>query len=82
MRKRHAESPQRDLIHRRVVDVVCAVQSYDRAESSPGAEGASAKRGYARGSGACVDLLRAGEGEVGLNAVAEGDDGDLVGGCC
>lgn len=77
MRKRKAESPQRDLVHGRVVNVVCAVQSDDRAQSGPGAECASAERGDARGRGAGVDLLGAGEGEVGLDAVAEGDDGYL-----
>jgi hypothetical protein len=78
VRKRDTESPQCDLIHRRVVNVVCAVQSDDGAESRPGAEGAGAERSDARRGGAGVDLLGAGEGEVGLDAVAEGDDGDLV----
>lgn len=77
MRKRNAESPKRDFVHRRVVNVVCAVESDDRAERRPGAEGAGAERRDARGRGAGVDLLRAGEGEVGLDTVAEGDDGDL-----
>ena len=77
MRKRHAERPERDLVHGRVVDVVCAVQADDGAEGRPGAEGAGAEGSDARGRGAGVDLLGAGEGEVGLDAVAERDDGDL-----
>lgn len=77
VRKGHAERPEGDLVHGRVVDVVCAVKADDGAEGGPGAEGAGAERSDARGRGAGVDLLRAGEGEVGLDAVAEGDDGDL-----
>ena len=79
MRKRDPERPQGDFVHGGVVDVVGAVQADDGAEGRPGAEGAGAERGYARGRGAGVDLLGAGEGEVGLDAVAEGDDGDLFG---
>lgn len=79
VRKRNAESPQRDFVHGRVVNVVCAVQSDDRAESRPCAEGAGAERGDARRRGAGVDLLRAGEREVGLDAVAERYDGNLEG---
>ena len=82
MRKRDAESPKRDLVHRRVFNVVRAVQADNRAESGPGAEGAGAEGSDARGRGAGVDLLGAGEGEVGLDAVAEGDDGDLCWGSC
>lgn len=74
MSERNAESPKRDLVHGRVVDVVGAVQSNDRAESGPSAEGAGAERSDARRRGAGVDLLGAGEGEVGLDAVAERDD--------
>ena len=74
VRKRHAESPKRDLVHGRVVDVVRAVQADDGAESGPGTEGAGAEGCDARWGGAGVDLLGAGEGEVGLDAVAEGDD--------
>lgn len=77
MRKRDAERPKRDLVHGRVVDVVRAVQADDGAEGRPGAEGAGAEGSDARGRGAGVDLLGASEGEVGLDAVAEGDDGDL-----
>ena len=77
MRKRYAKSPKRDLVHSRVINMVRAVQSDDGAESRPGAERASAEGCDARGRGAGVDLLRAGQGEVGLDAVAEGDDGDL-----
>jgi hypothetical protein len=77
VRKCHAESPKRDLVHGRVVNVVRAVQADDGAESGPGAEGAGAEGSDARGRGAGVDLLGAGEGEVGLDAVAKGDDGDL-----
>jgi hypothetical protein len=68
------ESPQGNLVHGRVVDVVRAVQADDGAESRPGAEGAGAEGRDEGGRGAGVDLLRAGEGEVGLDAVAEGDD--------
>ena len=78
MRKRNAESPQRDLVHRRVVNVVCAVESDDRAESRPGAEGTGAERRDGGGKDSGVDLLGASEGEVGLDAIAEGDDRDLV----
>ena len=77
MRKRDAKSPKCDLVHGRVVNVVCAVQSDDGAESGPGAKGAGAEGSDARGRGAGVDLLGAGEGEVGLDAVAERDDGNL-----
>jgi len=77
VRKRDAECPERDFVHGRVVNVVCAVQADDGAERRPGAEGAGAEWSDARGGGAGVDLLGADEGEVGLDAVAEGDDGDL-----
>jgi hypothetical protein len=78
VRKRHAKSPHRDLVHGRVVDVVRAVQSDDRAESRPGAEGTGAERRDGGGRDSGVDLLGASEGEIGLNAVPEGDDRDLV----
>jgi hypothetical protein len=68
------KSPQGNLVHGRVVDVVRAVQADDGAESRPGAEGAGAEGRDEGGRGAGVDLLRAGEGEVGLDTVAEGDD--------
>lgn len=77
VRKRDAESPKRDLVHGRVVNVVCAVQSDDGAESGPGAEGAGAEGSDARGRGAGVDLLGAGEGEICLDAVAERYDRNL-----
>jgi hypothetical protein len=76
--ERDPESPERDLVHSRVVDVVSAVEADDGAECRPGAERAGAQGGDEGGCGAGVDLLGAGEGEVGLDAVAEGDDGDLV----
>ena len=72
--KRNPESPEGNLVHGRVVNVVGAVEADDGAESRPGAECAGAQRGDERGRGASVDLLGAGEGEVGLDAVAEGDD--------
>jgi hypothetical protein len=80
--KRNPESPEGNLVHGRVVDVVGAVEADDGAEGRPGAECAGAQGCDERGRGAGVDLLGAGEGEVGLDAVAEGDDGDLSGGGC
>lgn len=79
MSESNTESPQSDLVHGRVVNVVSAVKADDGAEGRPGAEGAGAQRGDARGCRASVDLLGAREGEVGLDAVAEGYDGDLDG---
>lgn len=77
MRKRDAKSPKRNLINRRVINVVRAVQADNRRESGPGAESASGERRDLGGGGAGVDLLGAVQGEVGLDGVAEGDDGDL-----
>jgi hypothetical protein len=77
----NAKGPEGNLVHGRVVDVVGAVEA-DGAEGRPGAECAGAQGCDERGRGAGVDLLGAGEGEVGLDAVAEGDDGDLSGGGC
>jgi hypothetical protein len=78
----NAKGPEGNLVHGRVVDVVGAVEADDGAEGRPGAECAGAQGCDERGRGAGVDLLGAGEGEVGLDAVAEGDDGDLSGGGC
>ena len=44
VRKGHAERAKRDLVHGRIVNVVCAVQADDGAERRPGAEGAGAER--------------------------------------
>jgi hypothetical protein len=41
--KRDSKSPEGDLIHGRIVDVVGAVEADDGAESRPGAEGAGAQ---------------------------------------
>ena len=54
--------------------MVGAVKADNGAESRPGAECAGAQGRDERGGGAGVDLLGAGKGEVGLDAVAEGDD--------
>jgi hypothetical protein len=72
--KRNSKSPEGDLVHGRVVNVVGAVKADNGAESRPGAECAGAQGRDERGGGAGVDLLGAGKGEVGLDAVAEGDD--------
>ena len=74
MSKRNSKSPEGDLVHGRVVNVVGAVEADDGAESRPGAEGTGAQGCDERRGSAGVDLLGAGEGEVGLDAVAEGDD--------
>lgn len=74
MSKRNSKSPEGDLVHGRVVNVVGAVKADNGAESRPGAECAGAQGRDERGGGAGVDLLGAGKGEVGLDAVAEGDD--------
>lgn len=78
MSKSDSESPQGNLVNGRVVDVIGAVEADDGAESRPGAECAGAQGSDEGGCGTSVDLLGAGEGEVGLDAVAERDDGDLV----
>ena len=80
MSKRNSKSPEGDLVHGRVVNVVGAVEADDGAESCPGAEGPGAQGRDERGGSAGVVLLGAGEREVGLDAVAEGDDRDLLGG--
>jgi hypothetical protein len=45
MSERDPESPEGDLVHGRVVDVVGAVEADDGAEGRPGAEGAGAEGG-------------------------------------
>ena len=76
MRKRHAESPKRDLVHGRVVDVVRAVQADDGAESGPGTEGAAGEWSDRRRC-AVVDALCEAEGAVCLDAVTDGYYGSL-----
>ncbi len=57
------------------MDVICSVQADDAAQSCPGPERAGAERrdGAGRGGEAGVDFAGAGEGDVGLDAVADGD---------
>jgi len=77
-------APQRQLVHYGVGDVVGCVQADDARQSGPGAKGTRRKRGYGRDTGGCcggnaagVDAGGVGEGAVGLDAVEEGDGGDL-----
>ena len=71
MRKCYAESPKGDFIYGWVVDVVCAVQPDDRSDGCPCAKGTGAERCDLGRRGAGIDLLRARERKVCLDAVAE-----------
>ena len=67
--------------------MVRSVQTDDAGEEGPGAEGAGGEGRYGGerlggcgcfgGGGARVDFLGGCEGDVGLDAVEDGDEGDL-----
>jgi len=75
MRECQPIRPQCQLIYDRLLNVIRSVQADDAAQSRPRPEGACAERRdrAGRGGGAGVDFAGAGEGHVGLDAVADGD---------
>jgi hypothetical protein len=84
VRKRNHIRPNRQLVERRLVDVIRRVEADHACEEGPGAKGARRQPGYVRGlldgrvdGGGVVDARGVGEGAVGLDGVKGGDEGDL-----
>lgn len=87
MPPRNAIAPERQLIDLGICDIIRSVQANDAGEQCPGAEGACGERchwaercGGCRcfgGSGTAVHFAGGSEGDVGLDAVEDRDEGDL-----
>lgn len=78
MSKSNDIRPERQLIHGRHIDIVGRIQADETGYKGPSSEGATGEGGYGgRSVGTFVDALGVFKGCIGLDAIAESDNGDL-----
>lgn len=77
MHKRQRICPDSQLVNERIRNVIGSVKPNDGGEKSPSAESSGRERGYGTLSLHRIDSGGIDGGGVGLDAVSDGDEGDL-----